>query len=347
MLIGLTYDLRQEYLDAGYGDEETAEFDRSETIDAIDHTLRELGHETDRIGRVTSLVERLAGGDRWDLVFNIAEGLHGIGREAQVPALLDAYGIPYTFSDPLVCALTLHKATTKRIIRDLGLPTPEFAIVENEGDIGKVVQALRPGGSNPLFAKPIAEGTSKGITSASKITSDHQLATVCRRLLNEFKQPVLVETYLPGREFTVGIVGTGDVAEAIAVMEVHLLPSAEAEVYSYLNKEQCEQRVKYGLIEGPIAEEARQLAWAAWRGLGCRDAGRVDLRADSTSGGGKLHFIEVNPLPGLHPQHSDLPIMAELARISYRELIQRIIVSASKRVKPAAGGLARLEAFTT
>src|SRR5688572_3644321 len=129
MLIGLTYDLRQDYLDDGYTPEQTAEFDSRVTIDGIESALRDLGHQTDRIGRVTWLVERLARGDRWDLVFNIAEGLHGIGREAQVPALLDAYSIPYTFSDPLVCTISLHKPTTKRVVRDLGIPTPDFWVV--------------------------------------------------------------------------------------------------------------------------------------------------------------------------------------------------------------------------
>src|SRR5688572_27418085 len=158
MLIGLTYDLRQDYLDDGYTAEQTAEFDSHITIDAIESALRGLGHQTDRIGRVTSLVERLARGDRWDLVFNIAEGLHGIGREAQVPALLDAYSIPYTFSDPLVCALSLHKALAKRVVRDLGLPTADFTVIEAPADSARVTLPF------PLFAKPIAEGTSKGVS---------------------------------------------------------------------------------------------------------------------------------------------------------------------------------------
>ena len=131
MKIGLTHDLRDDYLAEGYSEEETAEFDRAETIDAVDRTLTELGFRTDRIGHLKSLTGRLAAGDRWDLVFNIAEGLRGFGREAQVPALLDAYEIPYTFSDPLVLALTLHKGMTKHVIRDMGIPTPDFAVIES------------------------------------------------------------------------------------------------------------------------------------------------------------------------------------------------------------------------
>lgn len=327
MLIGLTYDLRQEYLDAGYSELETAEFDRADTIDAIERMLRELGHETDRIGRVTSLVERLARGDRWDLVYNIAEGLRGIGREAQVPALLDAYDIPYTYSDPLVSTLSLHKGMTKRVIRDLGLPTPAFHIVESEADVEKVDLAY------PLFAKPVAEGTSKGVTQDSKIRNKAELAAACRTLLAEYRQPVLVEEFLPGREFTVGIVGTGDDAEVVAVMEVILLANAEQEVYTYANKENCEELVKYVLAEGPIAADAAELSLAAYRGLGCRDAGRVDVRVGAD---GRLSFIEINPLAGIHPEHSDLPIMAALAGWTYKRLISRIVDSAAKRVKKPA-----------
>lgn len=348
MLIGITYDLRQEYLNAGFSEEETAEFDRPDTIDAIENTLRELGHQTDRIGRIASLVERLARGDRWDLVYNIAEGMYGVGREAQVPALLDAYNIPYTYSDPLVCALALHKGLAKRIVRDLGLPTPQFFVVESESDLDRIDLPF------PLFAKPVAEGTSKGITSESKIQTKRELASVCRRLLKEFRQPVLVETYLPGREFTVGLVGTGEDAEVVGVLEVTLLSNAEQDVYTYLNKEECETRVKYTLAHGAIADEAAELALAVWRGMGCRDGGRVDVRADAVSGapgasgGGRLSFIEVNPLPGIHPEHSDLPIMATLADWTYKQLIERIVESAAKRINPAAAcGWAHSESGAT
>lgn len=330
MLIGLTYDLRQDYLDAGFGEEETAEFDRLDTIEGIERALHELGHETDRIGRVTVLVERLARGDRWDLVFNIAEGQYGIGREAQVPAILDAYQIPYTFSDPLVSALTLHKGMTKRVIRDLGLPTPRFAVVEHERDIAAVTLSF------PLFAKPVAEGTSKGVRKESKITSALDLDRVCRKLLKEFKQPVLVEEYLPGREVTVGIVGTGDDAEVIGVMEVLLHEGAEQEGYSYKNKKDWIGKISYRLADGAFGEEAKQLALAAWKGLGCRDAGRIDLRQDAS---GKLNFIEVNPLPGINPELSDLPILATMAGWTYTRLIDRLMQSAIKRSE--ACGIAR------
>ena len=324
MKIGITYDLREDYLIEGYGEEETAEFDRAETIEAIDQTLKELGYRTDRIGHLKSLTRRLAAGDRWDLVFNIAEGLRGFGREAQIPALLDAYDIPYTFSDPLVLALTLHKGMTKHVIRDMGIPTPDFAIVEKEDQITGICL------SYPLFAKPVAEGTGKGITAASKINTEKELVEVCRMLLTVFKQPVLVESFLPGREFTVGIIGTGKDAIATDTMEVCLKAQAEPDVYSYINKENCEELVEYRLVYDEEAQQVRETALSAWRGLGCRDAGRMDLRSDRS---GRPNFMEVNPLAGLHPQHSDLPIIFSLMGKTFHQLIDMNMHSALKRVQ--------------
>ncbi len=325
MLIGLTYDLRADYLAAGYGEEETAEFDRPDTVEAIESALKDLGHKTDRIGNARRLVERLAAGNRWELVFNIAEGLHGKARESQVPAVLDVYDIPYTFSDPLVLAVSLHKDLAKTVVRQASLPTPDFAVVEGPADANRVDLPF------PVFAKPIAEGTSKGITAASKVADRETLGRVCRELLDRFRQPVLVEAFLAGREFTVGVVGSGAEAQVLGTLEVILLPHAEADVYSYVNKEQCEDLVKYQLGRAAEDEEVRQaeaLALAVWNVLGCRDGGRVDVRSD---GRGQPQFMEVNPLPGLHPQHSDLPILCSLLGIAYRELIERIVASAVRR----------------
>ena len=323
MRVGITYDLREDYLSLGLGEEETAEFDRLETIDAIDLTLRELGYTTDRIGHVRSLVGRLTRGDRWDLVFNIAEGLQGYGREAQIPALLDAYQIPYTFPDPLSLTMTLHKGMAKHVVRGFGIPTPDFIVAKSEHEISEVELPF------PLFAKPVAEGTGKGITASSKVSSRHELVTQCTKLLSEYKQPVIIETFLPGREFTVGIVGTGGQGRTVGVMEVVLKDHAEQHAYSYLNKERCEEFVEYRPVDGEHGEQAKQIALAAWRVLECRDGGRLDLRADAE---GRINFLEANPLPGLHPEHSDLPILCTMYGISYRELIARIMESAVERV---------------
>jgi D-alanine-D-alanine ligase len=148
--------------------------------------------------------------------------------------------------------------------------------------------------------------------------------------LSTYRQPVLVERFLPGREFTVGIVGTGKDAVALGVMEVHLKDDAEKGVYSYVNKENCEELVEYRLANDSMAQTVRETALAAWRGLGCKDAGRVDLRADQKD---LPHFLEINPLAGLHPDHSDLPIICKLAGITYHELINMIMESARKRIQ--------------
>jgi D-alanine-D-alanine ligase len=262
------------------------------------------------------------------LVFNIAEGLHGVAREAQVPAILDVYDIPYTFSDPLVLSLALHKQLTKTIVQQAGIATPEFAVVNIPADADKVDLPF------PMFAKPVAEGTSKGITAASKITDRESLQQVCADLLEQFRQPVLVETFLSGREFTVGLTGTGDAAKVLGTIEIELLPGAEAEVYSYVNKEQCEELVRYMLVrpeDDPLIGRVNTMALAVWRLLECRDGGRVDIRCDAE---GRPSFLEVNPLPGMHPQHSDLPILAGYVGTSYVDLIERIVGSARRRIKP-------------
>ncbi len=330
MDIGLTYDLRSEYLEAGYSLEETAEFDREDTVEAIEAALKGLGHRTERIGRLHRLVERLAVGARWDLVFNIAEGLHGIGREAQVPALLDGYRIAYTFSDPLVMSLTLDKAMTKRVIRDAGIPTSDFALVRT------AVEA-RPDFEPPYFVKPVAEGTGKGITAKSIVRRRQDLAGVCDGMIRRFRQPVLVERYLDGREFTVGITGTGDAAEVLGTIEVLLRDRAEAGVYSYGNKANYEELVDYRRAapeSDPSAAEAEAISLAAWRTLNCRDAGRIDIRCDAN---GRAMFLEVNPLAGLHPVHSDLPIICRHVGVAYNDLIARIVASAATRIDKDRG----------
>jgi D-alanine-D-alanine ligase len=222
-----------------------------------------------------------------------------------------------------VLGLCLHKGLTKRVVRDAGVPTPDFAVVERLQDVASV--KLR----YPLFAKPIAEGTGKGVTPESKIGSATELRAACSRLLEAYHQPVLVEEYLPGREFTTGIVGTGASAEVVGTMEVLVLESAEAHAYTYVNKEYCDEHVRYALAPAREAEGCARIALQAWRALGARDAGRIDIRMDA---GGNPSFIEVNPLAGLHPQHSDLPIICTLMGISFQQLIGRILASAKARV---------------
>ena len=161
MRIGLTYDLKSDFPARGLTDDEAAEWESEETVAALADTLASLGHEIDRIGHVRRLAARLVAGDRWDLVFNMAEGVGGRGRESQVPALLDAFGVAYTFSDAVTNGLTLDKSLAKRVVRDAGVPTPDFAIIETLEDARRI--AIPP----PWSAKPVAEGSSKGITGQS------------------------------------------------------------------------------------------------------------------------------------------------------------------------------------
>ncbi len=326
MRIGIAFDLRQEYLDQGYTAEQTAEFDKEETIAGIEQALAELGHQPERIGNAQSLARALTDGRRWDLVFNFSEGLYGLGRESLVPCLLEAWRVPYTFSDPLVLAVCLHKGVCKRVVRDLGLPTADFAVVETPGDAARVDLPF------PLFIKPVAEGTGKGITARSVIHDRAALAEGCAELLARFEQAVLVERYLPGREFTVGVVGTGAAARVVGGMEVLFKAHAEA-TYSTVNKENYLEMVEYRAIEPASLRDAlHALSLAAWRGLGCRDGGRVDLRLDEHD---RPQFLEVNPLAGLNPIHSDLPILGRMHGWSFLEIMRAILDSALTRVPGA------------
>src|SRR5437660_8582497 len=172
MRIGMTYDLRANYLARGFSEEETAEFDSEITVAAICEALASLGHIPERIGDVRRLTERLAAGERWDGVFNFCEGLKGTAREAQVPALLEAYDVPYVFSDPLTLCVALDKAMAKRILRDCGVPTAPFEVIENPEAISGIKIPF------PLFLKPLAEGSGKGIGERSRVTTTQELQTV-------------------------------------------------------------------------------------------------------------------------------------------------------------------------
>jgi D-alanine-D-alanine ligase len=321
--IALVYDCKEEYLAAGAAPHEVMEFDSRETIDALAASLGSLGHGVERVGRGLDLARRLAAGERWDLVFNIAEGVAGRSREAQVPAVCELFGQPYTFSDPLTCALTLDKPLAKRVVRDHGLPTAPFAVVSELSEVAAV--DLPP----PLFVKPAAEGSSKGISARSKVERREDLGAAAKELLATFRQPLLVEPFLPGRELTVGVVGNGDGARPVAVMEVAIVAGDDREAYTALVKGDFEARVAYRLLDGePLGLRAREVALGAYLALGCRDAARIDLRCDAS---GEPQFLEANPLPGLNPHSGDLPIMSRLAGLSHAELLGRIVETARER----------------
>ena len=323
MIIGLTYDLRDTYLKMGFSGEEAAEFDKEETIIALEQAIEQAGFQTERIGNIFQLTDMLAQGKRWDLVFNISEGVYGQAREAQVPALLDAYKIPYVFSGPLTLTLSLDKAYTKMILHHEGVQTHNFMRIEQWGKYEP--QQL----NYPLFVKPVAEGTGKGISNASKVTNPQQFSDEVQRLLQLYKQPVIAEQYLPGKEFTVGIIGTGEDAEVLGSMEIIPKQQKQDLIYGFAVKEDYENFVDYALASGSHVNEMEAMALKCYTILGCEDAGRVDIKLDVN---GNPCFMEINPLAGLNPIHSDLPILCRLKGIPYNDLIKKILDSAINKI---------------
>ncbi len=321
MKVGLTFDLRSWYIDRGYSMDETAEFDKQETVDALENSLKLMGHETEPIGNTFQLIEALAAGKRWDMVFNIAEGLYGDGRESVVPAILDQYKIPYVFSGPVIMGLSLNKHIAKLVVSAAGVPVSPGILVSGLKDLDKYNLEY------PLFVKPVSEGTGKGITAKSLVNTFEELKSMVDWILTEFRQPALVEEYLPGREFTVGIVGYGDDAVAIGGMEVICANNLP---YSVEVKENYQNYCTYKPLDEDIIDECKSVALSAWKALDAVDAGRVDLKADRK---GRICFIEANPLAGLNPVHSDLPILSRMYGIQYQELMEMIMKAAIKRIK--------------
>lgn len=322
MRLGLVYDLRDDYRALGFPEEDLVEFDTPATIDALADALDRNGCEVERIGHGRRLAEALVNGARWDLVFSIAEGLKGRSREAQVPALLELYDQPYVLSDPLTLAASLDKAVAKRIVRDAGVPTPPFALAL------ETATELREWNEFPAFVKPLAEGTGKGCDTASLVNKRSELQVHAARILVRYNQPALVERFLPGREFTVGIIGNGREARVIGICEITMKPTAEQNVYSLHNKELSDDLVTYTPATDPEALLAGERALQAYSALGCRDAARIDFRSDEK---GSPLFLEANPLAGLHPTHSDLPILAAQNGIGYVALIGMILDAAAAR----------------
>lgn len=321
MKIGITFDLRSWYIDRGYSMDETAEFDKQETIDALEESLKLMGHQTEPVGNTFQLIEALAAGKKWDMVLNIAEGLYGDGRESVVPAILDQYKIPYVFSGPVIMGISLNKHLAKLVVAAAGVPVSPGCLITQIEDLDSCNLEF------PLFVKPVSEGTGKGITSKSLVKSAEELKKMVEWILREFNQPALVEEYLSGREFTVGIVGSGDDATAIGGMEVVCSDNLP---YSVEVKENYQNYSKYFPLAPEVIDECKSVALRSWKALNALDAGRIDLKTDRH---GKICFIEANPLAGLNPVHSDLPILARMYGIEYQRLMEMIMDAAIKRTK--------------
>lgn len=323
MRIGLVYDLRDDYIAEGFTAEEAAECDAEKTIAAITAALTKRGWQVDRVGHAKKLAARLVAGDRWDLVFNVAEGMYGRGRESLVPALLDAYQIPYTFSDPVTMAVTLDKAIAKCVVAEAGVPTAPFAAVRSAADLQTVDLPY------PLFIKPLCEGSSKGVSARSRVEDRTQLLAAGDELLSRYPQGILVETYLPGREFTVGLLGSGTHTRVVGVLETEPRQNADMWFQTYSYKQNCEELAIYKLRDDELAKEAAAIAVKSWQALNCFDGGRVDVRCNAA---GVPCFIEANPLAGMNPGYSDFPILAEQAGMSYDALIVGFVEAAMQRL---------------
>jgi D-alanine-D-alanine ligase len=310
-----------------------AEWDEPETVDAVEHALS-------RVGKVIRLeadheFPRKLMAAQPDFVFNIAEGLYGVNREAHVPAICEFLGVPYHASDPLTLSLSLHKGRAKEILSHHGVPTAQFIVAHTRADARNVNLPF------PLFAKPALEGSSKGITTRSLCTNRAKLVSVVGELLEVYEQPVLIETYLPGQEFTVAILGNGREARCLPIvgMKFEDLPLGAPPIYGYeakwiwdtpdrpLEIFECPAR-----IEKELTREIRAVALSAYKVLGLRDWGRVDVRCDAS---GSPVVVEVNPLPGILPNPKDnscFPKAARAAGMSYDGLIQTVADIAWRRI---------------
>lgn len=310
-----------------------AEWDEPETIEAIAHALSGVG-EVIRLEANQDFPARLLE-TRPDFVFNIAEGLHGVNRESHVPAICEFFGVPYHASDPLALALTLHKGRAKEIMAYHGVPTAPFVVANTRADARNVNLPF------PLFAKPALEGSGKGITEKSVCTSRAKLVQQVGDLLDTYQEPVLIESWLPGQEFTVAILGNGKEARCLPLvaMRWEALPLGAKPIYGYeakwlwdtpdhpLDLFECPAR-----IPKELARDIRSAALSAYRVLGCRDWCRVDVRCDAA---GRPMVVELNPLPGVLPNPQDnscFPKAARAAGMSYDELIQTVADIAWRRI---------------
>jgi D-alanine-D-alanine ligase len=332
MRIGLTYDLKTELPGderADLPDDLQEEYDSPDTIEGIAAVLRELGHEVVKLGDGRPLLERLLARPP-EFVFNIAEG-QGVGRcrEARVPAVLEMLGIPYSGSDPLTLAATLDKDCAKRLVASAGVPVPRGAVLAPEDRIEKGALGF------PLLVKPAWEGSSKGIRGKCLVHSAGELAEAVASLRRDHRQPILVEEFIDGDELTVGLVGNRP-PEVLGVMRVLPNRTDAPFIYSLEVKRDFRRQVRYecpARLPAAATAAVERAALTAWQVLGCRDVARVDFRLRD----GVPYFLEVNPLPGLNRETSDLVILTQLRGRSYSWLIGRILRAALDRV--AAGGV--------
>jgi D-alanine-D-alanine ligase len=316
--VGLAFNMKR--INSHAGDDREAEYDAPETIQAITAAIESHGHDVVPL-EATPDFPRALMASSVDVVFNIAEGMAGRSREAQVPSLCELLGVPYSGSDSATLSICLDKSLAKRLLVDVDTPAFQVLVTGRE--------KLRPL-RYPVIVKPNQEGTSKGISRRSVCDDEPSVREVARELIERYGQPALVEEYVFGRELTVGLLGERR-PRVLPPMEVVFLDATERPVYDYACKQQWQDHVRYECPAKLTRDELRAVertCRATFMALGCRDVARVDLRLTPE---GRVYVIEVNPLPGLTPDYSDLCLIANGAKIGYSTLIGEILSGAIKR----------------
>lgn len=329
--VGFTYNEKRLPPDPAGGNDAEAEFDSPEVLQAVREAIAADGHRIVDLEATAGLPAKLASASV-DVVFNIAEGAAGRGRELHVPALLEMLRISFTGSDSVAMALSLDKSVAKHVVAGAGVRTPAHAVLTDWRR--PIPPALLQG---PVVVKPIAEGTSKGVMRHSVVSGEAAIREAACAIITKYQQPALVETYLPGREFTVGLLGYPQ-PRVLPPMEILFLdPALEHPVYSFDTKQRQNGTIGYQIPAALTDGERRVLEAAAltvFEALGCRDMTRVDFRMDAL---GELNFLECNPLPGLAPGWSDYVLIADAAGVSYPSLINEILAGAIRRRADSSG----------
>ncbi len=326
--VGLAFNMKR--IDSHDGDDREAEYDAPHTIESISRAIESHGHTVIPLEATPDFPRTLLASNV-DVVFNIAEGISGRNREAQVPNLCELLGVPYTGSDSATLSICLDKGLSKRVLKEVDTAASQVLFTGKEK-----LKAFR----YPVIVKPNQEGTSKGITGKSVVDDEAGVRERARELITKYGQPALVEEYIEGREFTVGLLGERR-PRVLPPMEVVFLTQKERPVYDYTCKQDCERHVRYDVPAKLTKEELRaieRVCRATFMTLGCRDVARIDLRMTKE---GQIYVIEVNPLPGLTPDYSDLCLISNGAKIEYRALIAEILSGAIKRWREKEEGRTR------
>ena len=328
MKIGLAYDLKDTVIPTTSCPEDALEeYDSPETLDAITTALENLRHSVVKLGGGKEFITGILQ-NNVDFVFNISEGLgNHKSREAQIPSILEMLDIPYSGSDPQCLAICLDKPLTKILVTVAGVRTPKWQLITDQKQLKKLKYNDL---SLPAFVKPAYEGSSKGIRLGSRAETAARIDEVAAELLERYKQPVMVEEFIAGDEVTVGLVGNSP-PEVLGIMRVLSRQGNTDFIYSLEVKREWEQLVDYecpARLEIDIIEEIKNSSLKVFKALGCRDFARLDFKLSPE---GTPYFLEINPLAGLNPKSSDLPIMANKLGWTYQSLISAIFNAALQR----------------